>query len=148
MVNRRVTGKIGLFDPIFSLYYEDTDLCQRAREAGFRVVYVPTAIVHHTLSYTTNKLFDTYGKLKHIEKGRVCFVLKNYGNKMLLEWLVLEVWMLASVMIRPFRRQSGRQLRALFEAYIWNIRLLRMIVRRRIASPRTISSDIAGFPEI
>ena len=39
---------IGGFNPRFFMYGEDIDLCQRVREAGYRVFHVPTAeVVHH-----------------------------------------------------------------------------------------------------
>lgn len=39
--------EVGLFDPAFFAYYEDTDLSWRARRAGWRIVAAPGAVVHH-----------------------------------------------------------------------------------------------------
>ena len=49
MVRRDLFERLGGFDPRFSpAYYEDTDLCFRLRESGFRVLYEPRAeVVHH-----------------------------------------------------------------------------------------------------
>lgn len=46
---RRATyARIGGFDEqFFPGYYEDTDLCLRARHAGFKILYWPPALVHH-----------------------------------------------------------------------------------------------------
>jgi len=41
-------GAIGLFDEEFFAYHEEVDWCARAREAGWRVVYAPSAVVTHT----------------------------------------------------------------------------------------------------
>lgn len=47
-IKREVLDKVGYLDPIFSpAYWEDTDLCFRARKAGYRVIYEPTAEVIH-----------------------------------------------------------------------------------------------------
>jgi GT2 family glycosyltransferase/tetratricopeptide (TPR) repeat protein len=47
-VKRAVLDKIGYLDEMFSpAYWEDTDLCFRARKAGWRVVYEPEARVVH-----------------------------------------------------------------------------------------------------
>lgn len=47
-IKREVLDKVGYLDPIFSpAYWEDTDLCFRARKAGYRVVYEPAAEVIH-----------------------------------------------------------------------------------------------------
>ena len=41
---------VGNFDPRFFLYFEDTDLCRRFRQAGWRVVYQPAAQIIHNHS--------------------------------------------------------------------------------------------------
>ena len=47
MIRRECLDQIGYFDEIFNSHYEDIDLCYRAKEAGWRVVYNPdTTIVH------------------------------------------------------------------------------------------------------
>jgi len=38
---------VGVFDPRFFAYYEDTDLAWRARRRGWRVLCVPESVVHH-----------------------------------------------------------------------------------------------------
>jgi GT2 family glycosyltransferase/glycosyltransferase involved in cell wall biosynthesis len=39
--------EVGLFDPRFFAYYEDTDLSWRARRRGWRIVTVPASRLHH-----------------------------------------------------------------------------------------------------
>ena len=47
-VKREVFEKIGLFDKRYFLYLEDVEFCQRAKKAGFKVVYTPKAKLWHT----------------------------------------------------------------------------------------------------
>lgn len=47
LIRRPVLERVGHFDERFFMYYEDVDLCRRAREAGFRVVYAPVARFAH-----------------------------------------------------------------------------------------------------
>jgi GT2 family glycosyltransferase/glycosyltransferase involved in cell wall biosynthesis len=48
MVRRGLFEQLGRFDTAFApAYYEETDLCMRIREAGFRVVYEPKVEVTH-----------------------------------------------------------------------------------------------------
>ena len=43
-----VIERIGLLDERYSMAYEDVDWCLRAWQAGFRVLYFPSAqLVHH-----------------------------------------------------------------------------------------------------
>ena len=53
LIKRTVVEAIGYLDEAFApAYYEDTDYCFRAREAGFRVVYSPYATVYHHATVT------------------------------------------------------------------------------------------------
>jgi GT2 family glycosyltransferase len=47
LLRRDVLGDEPLFDPQLFMYYEEFDLSLRVRGAGYGIVYVPTAIVHH-----------------------------------------------------------------------------------------------------
>jgi GT2 family glycosyltransferase len=53
MVRRQVFEQVGLFDEGFFLYYEELDLCRRARRAGWRCWYVPDSRVIHLVSRST-----------------------------------------------------------------------------------------------
>ena len=47
LCGRACVDAVGDWDESFFLYSEETDWCQRARQAGFAVRYTPSAIVHH-----------------------------------------------------------------------------------------------------
>jgi len=47
LVKKEVFDKIGLFDPRYFLYLEDVDFCQRAKKAGFKIIYVSQGKVWH-----------------------------------------------------------------------------------------------------
>lgn len=47
IIKRRLMDELGGFDERFFMYFEDTDLCRRVRQAGLKVVYYPEAIVIH-----------------------------------------------------------------------------------------------------
>lgn len=52
-VKREVFEKIGYFDEKYFLYYEDSDFCFRAKKAGFKIIYIPTAIIYHQNAKST-----------------------------------------------------------------------------------------------
>lgn len=58
---------IGLFDEDFFAYYEDVDLSFRAQLAGWKIAYVPKAVVYHELSATGKRIkgFFTYQTIKN-----------------------------------------------------------------------------------
>jgi GT2 family glycosyltransferase len=47
LIKREVIQKVGLFDESYFCYWDETDYCFRAREAGYKVVYVPGAKIWH-----------------------------------------------------------------------------------------------------
>jgi GT2 family glycosyltransferase len=47
MVRRRMLAEIGVFDPRFFLYFEETDLCYRARRAGWEIWTVGASLGEH-----------------------------------------------------------------------------------------------------
>lgn len=53
LARREVFEKAGYLDPAYRAYFEDADLCVRARAAGFRIRYVAAARVWHRISAST-----------------------------------------------------------------------------------------------
>jgi GT2 family glycosyltransferase len=47
---RQTLQKVGLFDESFQLYYEDSDLCRRVRQAGLGIRVVPEARAWHKVA--------------------------------------------------------------------------------------------------
>jgi N-acetylglucosaminyl-diphospho-decaprenol L-rhamnosyltransferase len=48
LVRVEAARAIGYFDPAFFVYSDEVDFCKRLRDAGWRTLYVPTAVaVHH-----------------------------------------------------------------------------------------------------
>jgi hypothetical protein len=57
VIRRRALEEIGPLDERFFMYFEDADLCRRAREAGWLVYYVPQAeVLHHTGASSRGRL--------------------------------------------------------------------------------------------
>ncbi|GAB4161716.1 MAG: hypothetical protein Fur0021_35180 [Candidatus Promineifilaceae bacterium] len=73
---------LGLLDEGYFLYYEEADLCARARRAGQRVVYVPQACLTHIESATTPKGDAVYLQRMHTSRWR--YLLKHGDEAALL----------------------------------------------------------------
>jgi GT2 family glycosyltransferase len=89
LIRRSVFDEIGLFDPQFFLYLEDMDFCLRAQKAGFRLLFVPNAIVWHYGSASTAKniLFR-----KHHQARSTLLFLWKHASWMLLPF-VFAFWL-------------------------------------------------------
>lgn len=53
MFPREVLERVGLFDEKFFLYYEDADLNERILRAGYKIYYVPDAVLFHVNASST-----------------------------------------------------------------------------------------------
>jgi GT2 family glycosyltransferase len=47
LIRREVFEELGGFDERLSVAYNDVDLCLRARELGYQIVYTPHALLFH-----------------------------------------------------------------------------------------------------
>jgi len=47
MIRRSVISRTGNMDENFFMYYEEVDLCYRIKQAGWRIVFVPEAVITH-----------------------------------------------------------------------------------------------------
>ncbi len=85
-IKRPIMEKIGLLDPAYT-YYEDTDLCFRVKEAGYKIIIAPRAIVYHfgSVSFGKNSLKHSY----LAQKSRVKFVARHFYGLQLLKSLTL-----------------------------------------------------------
>ena len=50
LIHRSVIEKIGYEDETLFMYFDDTDLCVRINDAGFKIKYVPSAVMWHKVS--------------------------------------------------------------------------------------------------
>jgi GT2 family glycosyltransferase len=73
--------QVGLFDPDFFLYCEDTDLALRAHWAGWRCLYVPDAVVEHHYSASAGRA--SAAKAYFVERNRLRLLIRNFP----LSWL-------------------------------------------------------------
>jgi GT2 family glycosyltransferase len=79
---RRVMDQIGLLDEGFwPGYFEDADLCQRAREAGYTVWYEPSAVLLHE---ETASFSEAVSRSRAYHRGRLRFVLKHLSPRRFL----------------------------------------------------------------
>lgn len=78
MMRQDVLDDIGLFDETFFLYFEETDLCRRARKAGYDIVYVRESEVVHLGSVSTG--MKTWNRVPdYWFDSRWHYFVKNHG---------------------------------------------------------------------
>lgn len=78
MLRQQVFEQTGGFDERFFLYFEETDLCLRARRAGWLAVYLPQSRVMHIGSVSTG--MKTWKRMPaYWFDSRLWYYTKNHG---------------------------------------------------------------------
>lgn len=79
--------KVGFFDPAIFLYYEDDDICLRARKAGHSVVLTPEAKAVHLVGHSSSPQSNVrkqaaadFFKQKHMVWSRLYIEEKYHGK--------------------------------------------------------------------
>lgn len=93
MIYKPVLKQIGGFDENYFIYYEDTDLSLRALLAGYKIIYVPTALIKHDYSFrfSAKKCFyqernRIYTLLKIFHPPTYFFLLPGFIIAEMLAW--------------------------------------------------------------
>ncbi len=80
LISRRLYDEVGLFDERFFMYYEDSDLSLRARQAGFRLLLSPNSHVLHKVSVSSG------GKSSPFERYWMAYSSVQFFRKHVKNW--------------------------------------------------------------
>lgn len=130
-VRRVVIESVGLFPEDAFAYFEETDLCWRARMAGWRVRYsssLPVAL--HVGGHSAHRLPTSVSEF-HSFKNRLRSILVNAGGSTLAYMLPLHMGICACAACAAIASGRLRGAGAVVGAYVWNVRSLRDTYRRR-----------------
>lgn len=119
MMRQSVLDEIGLFDETFFLYFEETDLCRRAAQAGYPTDYVVESRVAHIGSASTG--MKEWSRIPQFWlDSRLHYFTKNHGAAY----------------------AAGATLAHLAGGLIWSLR--RLIQRKDRIDPPGYLRDLAG----
>jgi GT2 family glycosyltransferase len=106
ILRRKAVEKFGLFDETFFLYFEETDLCRRAVDAGYAVYYVRDSEVSHIGSVSTGMKSLDRPMPKYWFEAREHYFRKHHGDAYYMTANL--AWMLGRSM-RGLRRTLERK---------------------------------------
>ncbi|MGQ9524722.1 MAG: glycosyltransferase family 2 protein [Armatimonadota bacterium] len=78
MIRRQVLDQIGLLDEGFFMYCEDVDICYRAHQAGWKVMYCPDAVITHMIARASDK--NAAAMIIERHKSMYRFFRKHYAS--------------------------------------------------------------------
>ena len=123
LLRRQVWDELGGFDAAFFAYYEDADLSLRAWQRGYRVVFVPEAVVLHRYEFARRP-----EKMLLLERNRLLMVTGCFSRRLLATLLpillVTEVGTLGMAVAQGWWRQK-------LSSWWWLVAHRREIARRR-----------------
>ncbi len=148
LYRREMLNEIGLFDEDFFMYMEDVDLAFRARLAGWRCLYVPSAKVHHIHGGTAG--FGSDLSVYYGNRNIVWYPIKDFPTRLLissLPWIVGR-----NLAVIPYYALRG-QCRTILRSKIDAARGVPLMLRKRKevlrrVSEREISKHIRTWSEI
>lgn len=80
LIRRDLFEEVEGFDERFFLFFEDTDLCQRVKDEGFKIYYLPEAVIQH---FGGSNLRLSGQKLEEFIKSLCLFYQKHCSPKKL-----------------------------------------------------------------
>ena len=94
---KSVLDKVGVFDENFFMYYEETDLCKRIKNAGYSIKFVKEAKIQHLENQSTD---SELRHMKMVKTSEMKYFRKHHPHKVwlvkfiyivlyLIDWLIL-----------------------------------------------------------
>jgi len=124
IIRPSATGRSGLFDPAFFLYYEEVDLCRRIKLAGYTIWYWPDIVVIHiggessrqlkTLEFSSQSAQVVMWRMR----STLIYYRKHHGwQAYLAKWMEISLYVATilrnSLSRDPLRQQRWRRYRKL-----------------------------------
>lgn len=139
MALRRDTWEqLGGFEPEFFMYHDDTELSLRCHLLGYRIVYVPAAVIYHRYDFSRNPR-----KFYLIERNRQVMYWTSFERKTLL--LLFPALLTVEVALFALAAREGWAL-AKFRAWGWQVTHASFLRtrRREIQASRVVADrDLA-----
>jgi GT2 family glycosyltransferase len=145
LIKRKIIDDIGgLFDEDYVVLNDDTDSSLRIWLAGYRIVYVPSAVVLHKRSATMKMLpveFITF----HGRKNTIQTVIKNYGLKNLIRWLPVTTGIYLTLYFYYLKIGRKDHARGTLRALTWNVRNFGRLMKKRRSIQKNIRKIDDGY---
>lgn len=149
LIRRETIDRVGLFDPEYFAYFEETDFCMRVWLAGWRVCYEPRSRIYHAGGAASSQQ-PASRIVYHSSKNVLVTYLKNlsfrYALRVIPMILILySLWSVINIVTGKFSAAY-----AVLAAIGWNVTHLSETRRKRRKVQRAIRTrpDEAFLPAL
>jgi len=80
ITKKEIFNKVGTFDESFDVYYGDSDLCLKIRNAGYKTIYTPFTKLLHDGSFTIRSSGSSYFAVEAHQQFLNKWPELKYGN--------------------------------------------------------------------
>jgi len=122
LIRKEVFTRVGVMDTRYFVYVDDVDFCYRAKKAGLRLFYLPSAKLFHKASSLTGGSESDFA-LRYCTRNHIYFMLKNIGPWRSLYYL--PEYQLRLLMKLVFRRIGVSRFILHQKAFIEGVRIWR-----------------------
>ena len=144
-ISKNVFDRLGGFDEKLFLYYEDVDLCWRARLMGYGVSVVESAICHHTGGASSGTIPHAT-KFYLTQRNRIRVMIKNYSaRKILIRLPIACSLIITGGLFLGIKARRAQYFVSIFKAFAWNLFALQSTLIER---HRTQGERVQGEEEI
>lgn len=137
LYRKSMLDEIGGFDEDLFAYGDDAELGMRARLAGWRCIYVPSAVVRHHRGATLGVLSSR--RLELIERNRILLAVKHFPLTLL--WMNIP-WFLLRLLAGAWAGLRGRGEAGRFSGFAGKLRLAAALLRGTAAGVRLIPQTV------
>ncbi len=142
LIRKSITEKVGLFDPDFHSYFEESDFCWRVWLTGYKVIYYPQSMIYHKVGFTIKRL-NVVDLNYHYYKNRICSLIKNLEYKNFLLVLFSHLIISLGIAIIFLVKFQFKNMSIILRAIAWNINNFKNTLKKRdfIQNIRIIEDD-------
>lgn len=127
-----VVNIVGDFDPDYGIGYEDMDFALRLGLKGYKVLYVPDAVIYHKRGKTDLSPLVRIKVRWHFNKNRLATMIKNYPTSLLIKTLPVTLLLYAGAGFwEIFIKGKVNLGLTRFSALIWIIRNIPSLLKKR-----------------
>lgn len=127
LVKKKIIERVGLLDPDYFLYFEETDWCAKIIRTGYELWYVPEAKVWHAVSSSSN----SEKKIYYMDRNRFRFAIKNFDTSYIPIFLIIYFAESLFLLLRDLKRNNFQRSKLRFKGLWWNFSQIGNILNER-----------------
>jgi GT2 family glycosyltransferase len=130
LIKKDLFSYLAGFDSKYFMYYEDFDLGVRTWLSGYKVIFVPKAIVYHKMVYS-HKNYYHFEYIDH--RNRLRTILKNISRQHLIKIIFRSLYYDLKCIMSWFKLREFEFIKYRLRALLWNLKMLPNTLQKRRA---------------